>query len=612
MAENKSKQVHRKPFAVATSKNKVVSLSTLSSFAIKSASTDSRVLDQATDEFQNIYGTDNLIEPKYNPGMLKELLEMNTYHARACKTKARDVAGGDWKVIDRTPELRKTPEGAANRSGTVNPGDAGDEGDLEDPAPSSSPVPTRRKPADSDDDDAEKLDAKELTKEHRQVTNEIEEFDTPLSETMYEFWLDVEACGFGCFEIARENNDPNGQITDLVHIEAPTIRQHRSRKRYKQQVGNKHVWYKDVSLKGELDYRNGQPLGSEKANKQGDDSEDDPGFADSWLRGLGDIDEDDYRATEVIWIEQPGGRPDIIPAIPALYGDQARTEYNISFFENYGVPSMMLLITGDYDPGEEDDAGVTEMERFLEERLSELISEPYSNLVVSIPTSSQIGQDGQPAVSIQAVPLSPQVDDAAFRLFRQDNRDEVLTANQVDPYRAQVIVQGQLGGNTASESSEIYKQSTLLPKQKSLEHRINKWIIRDKGRYPNSKLEFSRLDTRDIQRDAAVTQILFNLASITPNEIIEIFKEYFNLGGMVEHPAMDLHYLNGKPIDSDDQVTPEMEELVGKINSTLGAIAGGNPLNPNGDEGNEGNPQNGTGNPVAVGAAAPGAPDATT
>ncbi len=65
MAEPK---VRNKPFAIATSKGKVASLSTLSQFAIKSASTDSRVIDETEDPFEKVYGDEGLVEPKYNPG----------------------------------------------------------------------------------------------------------------------------------------------------------------------------------------------------------------------------------------------------------------------------------------------------------------------------------------------------------------------------------------------------------------------------------------------------------------------------------------------------------------------------------------------------------------
>lgn len=609
--ENKTaspERVSRKPFAVATAKGKVASLQTLSQFAMKGAAEGSRVLSEQEDKFKDTYADEGLVEPKYPPDQLKHLLYLNTYHSRACKTKARDVAGGEWQIIDRDPAARKDaemqpevpeppakpkPDPAMPEVLAVGATETDDPFATEQPKAVPTTDPNHPRGGKKRASPSSPYDA-----EHKALKEQIEDYEEPISETLYKVWLDFESMGFGAFEIVREGNDPKGQITDLVHIPSETIRKHRSGKKYKQKIGNNEVWYKDVTLKSELDYETGLILkqdgkgldetlmGPEDKPKSVEDEaiarggKDQPGFADSWLRGLGDLDEDDKRATEVVWLEQPDGVPDIVPAIPALYGDQSREEYNISFFENYGVPSMMLLITGDYDPGKEDEHGVTEMEHFLEERLSELIESPFSNLVVSIPTTQQIGQDGVPAVSITAVPMSPQVNDASFRLYRQDNRDEVLTANQVDPYRAQVIVMGQLGGGTAEESTEIYKSSTLTPKQSMLEHRLNRYVIRDQNSNQNSKIEFSRLDNRDSTREIEIAATLFSNGAITPNELIENFREVFDLGDAVDHPAMDLHYLGGKAIDSDEEEDPAADDMIAQVQAMLAEASGLGPVDP--------------------------------
>jgi len=43
--------------------------------------------------------------------------------------------------------------------------------------------------------------------------------------------------------------------------------------------------------------------------------------------------------------------------------------------------------------------------------------------------------EGQGEVNIEFKPLSTEVKEASFRLFRQDNRDEILAAHGVPPYR---------------------------------------------------------------------------------------------------------------------------------------------------------------------------------
>jgi len=90
------------------------------------------------------------------------------------------------------------------------------------------------------------------------------------------------------------------------------------------------------------------------------------------------------------------GVPDIIPALGAILGDVSRRDYNISFFENHGVPAYAVFITGDFDPGEpkllegddpDNPTGPTPLEESIEKHFSKMAGEPHSVLVLTIPTS---------------------------------------------------------------------------------------------------------------------------------------------------------------------------------------------------------------------------------
>ena len=73
--------------------------------------------------------------------------------------------------------------------------------------------------------------------------------------------------------------------------------------------------------------------------------------------------------------------------------------------------------------------------------------------------------------------MSTDVKEASFRLFRKDNRDEVMIAHGVPGYRIGIIETGSLGGSTARESTEIYKRSVIDPRQVIIEETINQEII---------------------------------------------------------------------------------------------------------------------------------------
>jgi len=142
------------------------------------------------------------------------------------------------------------------------------------------------------------------------------------------------------------------------------------------------------------------------------------------------------RASEIIWFvnytprSDYYGLPDIIPALGAIWGDIARRDYNIAFFDNYGVPAYAIFVSGNFDPGEVDEEGRTEMEKMIEEHFAELAKNPHSTLILSVPTE---GRDEE--VKIEFKSLSAEIKEASFRLYRNDNRDEILSAHGMPPYR---------------------------------------------------------------------------------------------------------------------------------------------------------------------------------
>jgi len=95
-----------KPFAYVTKSGRVVRQDILEQYAIKS---DSKQI--LADSFQSSY-TQGLVQPLYNPEALARVLEMNTYHYRACKTKARDTAGLGWNLrpLKENPSRRAIQE----------------------------------------------------------------------------------------------------------------------------------------------------------------------------------------------------------------------------------------------------------------------------------------------------------------------------------------------------------------------------------------------------------------------------------------------------------------------------------------------------------------------
>ncbi len=467
----KEKKRAREPVAFVTKSRRVVSKRQLEDFAVKQES------KQIEDAFEDIYDEQGLVQPLYNMDVLAALLEMNPYHYRASKTKARDTSGLGWHLRPNEQQLNE------------------------------------REP------------------EEEQFNQGLQFFKAqwpPVGEILERIMVDFEGTGNGYMELVRADDEPEEAYALMEHVPSHTIRMHKSRNKFMQRRGGKTVWFKRVGHEADVDLNNGLEY------------------------GLGEL-PPEKRASEIVHCMNYTSRsdyygvPDIIPSLGAVIGHLSQRDYNIAFFDNFGIPSYAVYITGDYDLGAVDEqTGEYEVVQHIREKLDEVAEEPHSSLVFGIP-----GVEENSRVHVEFVPLAVNVEDASFRMYRKDNRDEVLSVHGVPPYRAGIAEEGSLGGSTAAESTEIYKTSVLAPRQEMLERNINKYILWDNLELCDWRFELERLDTADEKHDMELLTGLFERGAASPNDLIRNLGRRFGIEP-VDHPAMDAYYLGGQPITNED------------------------------------------------------------
>lgn len=465
--------------AYILSDGEIVKSDYLDRFAIKQ---ESRKIP--FDKFKDSYDQYGLVRPIYNLEMLAQLLEINTYHYRAVKTKARDTVGLGW-YLEPKNGLKEPDQSQKEKAMAF----------LEDPNPDKSLI-------------------------------------TLLNNVM----VDYEATGNGCLEVIRDGDE----IIGLEHIPFHTIRIHMDMNRYCQIRGDQRVWFKRFGLEQDVHFKTGEyhPLGSLPQEE---------------------------RANEIIHLRNYSSRsdfygmPDILPALGAILADKERAEYNISFFENHAIPAYVVTVTG----ADLDDETEQMIKKYFQEDVK---NSKHSTLVIT----AKKGDDdvsGDP-IEIKFQALSTETKEASFRMFRQDNRDEILSAHGVPPYRAGITVEGQLGGSTAKESTEIYKQSVVKPRQEMIENVINRYILKAGLQVTDWKFRLREIDTKERTAEVQTLKTLFDLGAYSPNMILEKLGEE-----RIDDPNMDRHFIYGKPLNPSEEETSAILNSLKEFHQKLLEIA---------------------------------------
>jgi PBSX family phage portal protein len=357
-----------------------------------------------------------------------------------------------------------------------------------------------------------------------------------LTTVLTRVMTDYESIGNGYLECTRLV--PEGPVQSMFYIPGYTIRVHRSKDKYCQQRGLKKRWFKRFGYANDVDKNDGHEV------------------------ALGQMDEG-KRASEVIQFASFSSRsdfygiPDGITALGAIVGARAAHEYNIKFFSNFGVPAYAVYISGDYELGVKDDHGEYELIKYVKDYFNDLPRQPHSTMVLAVPSES----GGQ--VEVKIVPLAVEIKDASFRMYRKDNRDEVIAAHRVPPYCVGIAETGSLGGSTAEESMNRYIESVLNPRQEMIEQHFDNMIL-PTLRITDWRFQLKEIDNRREEHDITVAEMMFRNGSMKPNELIRFFGKRFGMEPDEGNPALEAYYVNGQMLgDPNSQEPPIMKALKG-------------------------------------------------
>jgi len=291
------------------------------------------------------------------------------------------------------------------------------------------------------------------------------------TQTLIKFYTDVQATGNGYLEIGRTIK---GQIGYVGHIPATTMRVRRLRDGYVQIIGNKVVYFRNFGA------NNPNPM------------------------------TDDPRPNEIIHYKEYSplntfyGVPDIISAINSLHGDHLASQYNIDYFGNKAVPRYVVTLKGAKLSADAED----KLFRFLQTNLK---GQSHRTLYIPLPGDSENNK-----VEFEMKPIESGVQEASFKEYRKQNRDDILIAHQVPL--------SKIGGSDSTSianaiaQDRTFKEQVSRPAQTNIEKVINK-IIHEKTDIVDFR--FNELTLTDEIAQSQIIERYIKTQVITPNEARE-------------------------------------------------------------------------------------------
>lgn len=363
-----------------------------------------------------------------------------------------------------------------------------------------------------------KLQLQEGKKDNKKELTRLKEFlaqpnaDDSFRSILQKLLVDWGTIGWFGIEVCRNKLQEVGEI---YHLPAHTLRVHKSKKKYAQTRNNKKVWFKKFGEKRDISSKDGKQragLGKDKANEL--------------------IFYKNYYPKSSYY-----GVPNILSAVGDVIGLIGLRDYNLAFFENYGIPAGLIVLEGEWEDGSD-----TKVRDFLNKELKGT-DNAHRTLVVTQPEKCKFNYQK----------LGVEVKEGSFKLYEQARRDDILIAYSMPPERIGVRVVGKLGGNVAEEATRIYVQGVVEPLQLDLEDIIKRLLQSD-----TYELKFENVDLRDY--DLLVKRLVAEVGSgiKTPNEAR-------NELGLKPYPNGDQFYIASTFItageaEPEDKLTKEFLE----------------------------------------------------
>ena len=383
------------------------------------------------------------------------------------------------------------------------------------------------------------LELREGKKENKKEKDRILNFiansggdrDETFEQTLERGLVDWGCIGWWGWEVSRvEKGKDKGNVNGLWHVPAQTIRVHKDHDKYCQVRGDKKVWFKRFGLTEDINSTDGKDLKIEEIEEDEEKKKLEKEKAHEMIFYRNYYPQSDYY-----------GAPNILSSVGAVTGLIGVRDYNLSFFENYGIPAGLLVLEGKWDK-----ASAKKICDFLDVEIKGT-DNAHKTMAIHIPTGGKFRWEQLSAVKKEG----------SFEIYHKDLRDEVLVVYKMPPYRIGIAEPGSLGGSIASESTKIYVASVVTPLEKDVERLVTQKLFVEGLKCNDYTFNLNELDLRDKDAEAKRDQLYFGMGVLTPNQILK------RQGRDKEtYPEGDQYYVSSTYLPVGEEAVEKREAII--------------------------------------------------
>jgi hypothetical protein len=429
---------------------------------------------QLRDPFTTFYVQGIALEPPLPPERLLNLTEENALHSACLNAKAIDACGRGWTF--------EPPEGQQGDSSLS-------ESDL----------------------------PKQLAKAMEDLTP-----DLTFTELLYQAAWEMDAIGWGVWEVVRKDNDgapgKHGKIDAIYPIPSHTIRASLDPRKWVQIRAGRVRYFKLFGAECTINNETGEVFEWEKA---GDD------------RKKADSMNEAYVASELIIFKTYTprslwyGLPRWVSSIATIAELGAIREFNVSWFASGGQVDYHMHFTAATQEGAQ------VLKDQVEQQIREFAGRGHTNVLTAGPDDTKV------TVS----KLGDLLREGHFRIRRTDLIKEVLIAHQVPPYRVGWADTGALGGNAADEMLGAYSLGAVAPIQRVIEDRLRTTLFDPilGIKTDEFRLKLKKLELEDVKSELSIVTGGVESGWMTPAQA----REHMDLAPDKDAPELNNYYYKG-------------------------------------------------------------------